>query len=123
MVPGNVVAEDSYDFENEYLLENGTRSRTSWFQLRGISPLVLHTLFFAMSLSMLVASLGRNLVLERRCTGVIDMPSPIFEDLNDRTQTIRFNGFKAASPFKGPPSRQVDEAWASIVYPTGKSIP
>ncbi|KAJ3579130.1 hypothetical protein NPX13_g1431 [Xylaria arbuscula] len=52
--------------------------------------------------------------------------SPILEDLDPGLQEFRFNGsIRWPSPYRGPPSREVDAAWnrISIVRPLDLDIP
>ena len=76
--------------------------------------------FFLVSCSIFLASSYRTRSPRCECTDHMPMYSPALESVQGTGHMHRFDGsFATPNAFKGPPSPEIDAAWANITYKNG----
>ena len=87
-------------------------------------PWLMHIFLLSLSITIAVfgynprpsACLQLNGVFYRKIQGIVNFELDILLDGQPQEYPVRFNGaFDRSSPFKGPPSPAVNQAWDSIL--------
>ncbi|CAF9941456.1 MAG: hypothetical protein HETSPECPRED_003233 [Heterodermia speciosa] len=96
---------------------SGSRDRfaRSSNSLRAAALWLLQAILFSLSVTVLVVSRKQHHSSAMDCVFRLSQYSPGLEALSDDYQTVRFKGsFSFPSPYKGPPTPEVDKKWNEI---------